>query len=124
MVGYDHRKSVYELLRYTVEDPESEEIRFIDFLEDSQPSYILMIVYNSLTKKASLSIMQIRKESQVRDESHEIYEKIEPDNRLISNMVKEEVRLGKLKKTRKKSFDNFELVPHIQPKRSRFNQQG
>jgi hypothetical protein len=25
--------------------------------------------------------------------------------------VKEEVRLGNLKKTRKKSFDNFELIP-------------
>jgi len=30
---------------------------------------------------------------------------------LIGNKVKEEVRLGNLKKTRKKSFDNFELIP-------------
>lgn len=70
-----------------------------------------MIVFNKKEKKTSLSILQICKEKLLRDESEQIYNQIEPDNRLIGNKVKEEVRLGNLKKTRKKSFDNFELIP-------------
>jgi len=35
VVGYDHRKHVYELLRQGVGDKANEEIRFVDFLEDS-----------------------------------------------------------------------------------------
>lgn len=37
VVGYDHRRNVYELLRGEVADLVNEEIKFIDFLEDSQP---------------------------------------------------------------------------------------
>ena len=37
IVGYDHRKHVFELLRQEVKDVENQEIRFVDFLGDSQP---------------------------------------------------------------------------------------
>ena len=37
VVSYDHRKHVFELLRKKVADPENQEIKYIDFLEDSQP---------------------------------------------------------------------------------------
>ena len=69
VVGYDHRKHVFELLRQQVNDPTSQSIRFIDFLEDSQPSYLLMLVYDQTTKKTSLQIMQVKKTDIVRDES-------------------------------------------------------
>ena len=57
MVGYDHRKHVFELLRHEVADKENEEIRYIDFLEDSQPQYLLVLTADKRTQKTSLQIM-------------------------------------------------------------------
>ena len=51
-----------------MEEPENQVIRFIDFLEDSQPSYIIMLVYDSKIKKTSLQILQFKKTDIVRDE--------------------------------------------------------
>ena len=122
VVGYDHRKHVFELLRQQVTDTTNQSIRFIDFLEDNQPSYLLMLVYDKITKKTSLMIMQFKKTEIVRDESQGIYEQIETDNRKIGNMIKEGVRQGKFTKSRKKSIDNFELVPLIETKSKRNRQ--
>ena len=54
IIGFDHRKHVYELLRGSVDDPEKQEILFIDFLEDSSPQYILILTANKQTGKTSL----------------------------------------------------------------------
>ena len=62
VVGYDHRKHVFELLRSGISDEQNEEIRFIDFLEDSQPQYLLILTANKGTKKTSLQIMHIKKD--------------------------------------------------------------
>lgn len=69
VIGYDHRKHVFELLRGEVADKTNEEIRFIDFLEDSQPQYLLILTACKATKKTSLQIMHIKKDSQVRTKS-------------------------------------------------------
>ena len=50
VIGYDHRTHVFELLRKEVDDPLNQEIKFISFLEDSQPYYIIMLVEDISTK--------------------------------------------------------------------------
>ena len=114
IVGYDHRKHVYELLRQEVADKENEEIRYIDFLEDSQPQYVLILTSNKQTRKTSLQIMQVKKDQQVRDESNAVYAAIETDNHKLTNMIKENFNQGNFQMRRKKSVDNYELVPNVQ----------
>ena len=94
IIGYDHRKHVYELLRHTVQDPANQEIRYIDFLEDSQPQYLLILTSNKETKKTSLQIMQIKKDQQVRDESNSVYAAIETDTHKLTNMIKDSFKQG------------------------------
>ena len=94
VVGYDHRKHVHELTRKSLEEDSDQEIRFIDFIEDSQPSYLLMLVYDQSTKKTSLQILQFKKTDAVRNEEQGIYEQIETDNRKIGEMIKEGVKKG------------------------------
>ena len=69
VLGYDHRKHVFELARHEVKDKVNEEFRYVDFLEDSQPQYLLILTANKLTRKTSLQIMQLKKEELVREES-------------------------------------------------------
>ena len=113
VVGYDHRKHVYELLRSEVENEQNEEIRFIDFLEDSQPQYLLILTANKQTRKTSLQIMHIKKDEQVRTESNQVYDAIETDNLKLRSIITENVRQGNFIKRRHKSLDNFELVPAV-----------
>ena len=49
----------YELLRVTMGD--SDEIRYIDFIEDVVPKYLFMIVNNRDTKQSNLFIKLIKK---------------------------------------------------------------
>lgn len=44
VIGYDHEKRVYELLKSFVSF--DEEIRFLSFLEDHTPSFLFIITYN------------------------------------------------------------------------------
>ena len=94
VVGYDHRKHVHELMRQSLEDESEQEIRFIDFIEDSQPSYLLMLIYDHSTQKTSLKILQFKKTEVVRNEQEGIYEQIETDNRKIGDLIKEGVKKG------------------------------
>ena len=84
MLGYDHRKHVYELVRFSVADPQNEEIRYVNFLEDSQPQYLIVITVNRQTRKTSLQIMQVKKDDIVREESEQIYQAIETDNHKLT----------------------------------------
>ena len=56
--------------------------------------------------------MQIKKDEQVRDENQQIYAAIETDTQRLTNMIKDTWQQGKFKKVRRKSLDNFELVPN------------
>ena len=56
--------------------------------------------------------MQIKKDEQVRDENQQIYAAIETDTQTLTNMIKDTWKEGKFKKVRRKSLDNFELVPN------------
>lgn len=69
VVGYDHRKHVFELIRQGIEDKENNEIRFVSFLDDSQPYYILLLVANKETGKTSLQIMEIKRDEDVNNRS-------------------------------------------------------
>ena len=77
MLGYDQHKHVFELLRKYVDDMDSEEIRYADFLEDSQPQYLLVLIANRSTRKTRMQIIQIKKEDLVREESQQIYQTLE-----------------------------------------------
>lgn len=113
IVGYDHRKHVFELLRQEVEDRESQEIRFMSFLEDSQPQYLLLLVADKKTQKTLMLIKQIKKDEQVRDESQQVYSAIETDNHQLTDMIKENWKQGNLQKSRKKAMDNYALLPNF-----------
>ena len=89
VIGYDHRKHVYELLRQSVSDPENQEIRFVSFLEDSQPYYLLILVYDKIQEKTNLQIMEIKKNQKVRDEILSVYEKIEQDSTKIKKIIQD-----------------------------------
>ena len=56
--------------------------------------------------------MQIKKDEQVRDENQQIYAAIETDTQRLTNMIKDTWHQGRFKKVRRKSLDNFELVPN------------
>lgn len=118
VIGYDHRKHVFELLRHQVEDPDNEEIVFIDFLEDSQPVYVMVLSVNTLSKATSMRILQIKKEDRVRDESQQVYDAIETDTLRLTALIKDSVREGDFEKRRKKAVDNFELVPKTRKRTS------
>ena len=60
----------------------------------------------------------------MRNEQQGIYEKIETDNRKISDLIKEGVKKGQFHKQRKKSIDNFELVPALSPVRRDKDKKG
>lgn len=94
-----------------MDDAVRNEIKFIDFLEDSLPNYLLMITHDKVVNKSYLHIEWIKKNAEVKEDSQSIYQKIETDNRQLGNEVREGVRAGTLTRTRKKSIDNFELVP-------------
>ena len=51
----------------------------MEFLEDSQPLYLLVLVGNKKTQKTSMQIKMIKKDEQVRDESQQLYNVIETD---------------------------------------------
>ena len=59
IIGYDYEKRVYELLRSSVSL--EEEIKFISFLEDHNPSFVFVITYNSREIKSYIKILKLKK---------------------------------------------------------------
>ena len=116
VVGYDHRKHVFELLRQQVTDSDNHEIKFIDFMEDSQPQYLLLLISDRQTQKTMMQIKQIKKDEQVICESQQVYSVIETDTHRLTEQIKDNWKRGNFKKSRRKSMDNFELLPNINRK--------
>ena len=56
--------------------------------------------------------MEIKKNQRVRDKNISIYDKIEADNQKIKQMIYDGIQQGVLDKRRRKSMDNFELIPN------------
>lgn len=57
--------------------------------------------------------MQVKKDEIVREESEHIYKAIETDNSQLTRMIKDSFKKGNFKKFRKKSLDNYELLPNM-----------
>jgi WD40 repeat protein len=72
VVGYDYEKKVYELLRSFV-NPE-EEIRFISFIEDHVPSFLLVITYNNRDLLTNFKILKLKKNGKYDHEDMKIEE--------------------------------------------------
>lgn len=105
VVGYDYEKRVYELLKSFVGF--DEEIRFISFLEDNNPSFLFLIIYN---KKEQCSHFKIYKLKKNKKYDH-LQQKIEETKNFVTEKIIENINKGHFKKKRKKSYDNMELVP-------------
>ena len=61
VIGYDHDKKVYELLRDFVTF--EEEIKFISFLEDHMPAFLFIITLNKKENITYFKILKLKKNS-------------------------------------------------------------
>jgi hypothetical protein len=59
VIGYDFEKRVYELIRQNI--GEGEEIRYISFLEDLNPTFIFLVTFDKNIKKSFIKILKLKK---------------------------------------------------------------
>jgi len=104
VVGYDAHERVYELIRSFVSV--DEELRFVSFLEDHVPSFLLLIAYNSRTQSSVFRIMKLRKNHDYEEAHH-----LEESKDFIAGRIMQNLQQGNFKKRQRKSFENMELTP-------------
>ena len=78
VLGYDYDKKVYELLRSYVNA--DEEIRFLSFIEDHVPSFILQITFNKKESTTNFKILKLKRNDKY---DHEIM-KIEESKNFVA----------------------------------------
>jgi len=101
VLGYDAEEKVYELLRSFV--PPGESIRYIGFLEDQLPNFLLLITYGD--QGSQFKIMKLKKNPNFQEEFNE-----EAQGHLQERII-DQMKEGKLREKRRRSMDNIEVVP-------------
>ncbi len=110
-MGYDNNDNVYQLYRGTVES--AEEIKFISFLEDNNPSFLFVVSFNRIDKHTAFKILRLRKnvEGDKENISKELPSDRETVNAKLEEKILDNIKKGHFEYKRQKSIDNIECVP-------------